>query len=69
MAPFTRCAHCNSRLEDVPKTAVEHRLEPLTRRYYERFRRCIGCSRLYWRGTHAQAMQQLIDSVRAEAGR
>lgn len=68
-APFTRCAHCNSRLEDVTKAAIEHRLEPLTRIYYDRFRRCLGCGRLYWRGTHAQAMQRLIDEVRTEAGR
>ncbi len=68
VAPFTRCAHCNGVLEDVDKADIEHRLEPLTRKFYQRFRRCRGCDRLYWRGTHAQDMQALIDSIRHPAG-
>ncbi len=64
-APFTRCAHCNGLLIDVDKAAIEHRLEPLTRRYYDHFRLCPGCDRLYWRGTHVQGLERLIDSIRA----
>jgi len=63
--PFTRCTHCNGILQDVEKSEVEHRLEPLTRRYYDLFRRCRDCDRLYWRGSHVEPMEALIESVRA----
>lgn len=63
-APFTRCTRCNGVLQDVAKAEIEHRLEPLTRRYYDRFRLCPDCGRIYWRGTHVQGMERLIDSIR-----
>ena len=42
------------RIGPVAKAEVLTRLanEPLTLRYYEEFRRCTGCGRLYWPGTH-----------------
>lgn len=61
--PFTRCSRCNAVLEDVDKTAIAHRLKPLTRRYYDTFRRCTGCDRIYWRGTHVQGIEDLVRSV------
>ena len=51
-------------LTDVDKSAIEHRLEPLTQRYYDHFRLCPGCDRLYWRGTHVQGMEHLIAAIR-----
>jgi len=61
--PFRRCARCNGCLKDVPKSAIEHRLEPLTRRYYEHFTICDQCQRLYWRGSHFGPIQRLIASL------
>ncbi len=57
--PFTRCARCNGELADVPKAAVEHRLKPLTRRYYQHFRICTSCERVYWRGSHVERIEAL----------
>src|SRR5207302_2828408 len=50
MAPFTRCSHCNGLLEEVAKEKIIENLEPLTRIYYEQFRRCQNCGKIYWRG-------------------
>jgi uncharacterized protein with PIN domain len=61
--PFQRCLHCNGLLQPVDKAAISHRLLPKTRQYYDEFRRCQGCDRIYWKGSHYQRMQQFIDSV------
>ncbi|MGE4552624.1 MAG: Mut7-C RNAse domain-containing protein [Desulfovibrionaceae bacterium] len=58
VAPFTRCIHCNGLLTDVPKAEVLDRLEPLTRRHYERFSRCPDCGRVYWAGSHFGHMRR-----------
>lgn len=63
--PFTRCARCNGLLQDVDKADVEHRLEPLTRKYYETFRQCADCGRVYWRGSHVASMESRIEELAA----
>jgi uncharacterized protein with PIN domain len=62
--PFTRCVACNGLLEPVEKADVEEQLEPLTRKYYDRFFRCSDCSKVYWHGTHVERMEQLIEEVK-----
>lgn len=64
LRPFSRCSHCNTPIETVDKAAIDHRLEPLTRRYYSHFRHCPGCDRLYWRGSHYQRLWQRIETLR-----
>ncbi len=66
--PFTRCARCNGPLEDVEKSEIEHRLQPLTRKHYDVFRRCTECGRLYWRGSHIKSMEERIDELGAARG-
>lgn len=64
--PFRRCLRCNHPLEQVPKKTVEHRLEPLTKKYYADFYLCRACDQIYWPGSHYTHMQALIDEVVAE---
>ncbi len=61
---FTRCMRCNGLLQLVDKTAVIDRLLPLTRRYYEDFKICPDCGQIYWRGSHYDRMQALIEEVK-----
>jgi uncharacterized protein with PIN domain len=68
LAPFTRCSNCNGLLWDVEKGAVINDLEPLTRRYYEVFRRCQGCGRIYWRGSHFDKLSVRVERLRAKLG-
>lgn len=68
MAPFTRCTVCNAPLEIVAKEDVADRLEPLTARYHHRFRRCTGCGRIYWPGSHHERLRALVDEVRSRTG-
>jgi hypothetical protein len=65
--PFGRCAECNSLLVSVDKAQVDHRLEPLTRLYFDEFHLCPGCDRIYWKGSHyiklSHSFQVLFDRV------
>lgn len=64
VSPFRRCARCNGPLEDVDKSAILDRLEPLTRRYYDTFRRCTGCGHIYWHGSHVGPIARLLHESR-----
>lgn len=66
ISPFKRCLRCNHPLEPVPKKSVEHRLEPLTKKYYSDFYLCSACDQVYWPGSHYTHMQALINEVVAE---
>ena len=61
--PFGRCTRCNDELDPVDKQAVEHRLQPKTRRYYHEFWMCRGCGRVYWKGSHFQHMRRLVAQI------
>ena len=62
IAPFCRCINCNGLLQAVDKAEILDRLPPKTQRYYDDYRICQECSRLYWKGSHVHHMQALIDS-------
>jgi len=64
--PFRRCLRCNSPLIPVNKQDVLDQLKPLTRRYYDEFHICSNCKHVYWKGSHYERMQSLIERVLAE---
>lgn len=64
--PFARCLACNDVPGPVAKEEVLDQLEPGTRRHTE-FRRCPGCGRIYWRGSHADRLEALLEEIRARA--
>lgn len=63
IAPFTRCIRCNGSLQNVPKTDVVEKLEPLTKIYYEQFRRCARCGQIYWSGSHFTKLQKRLEQI------
>ena len=63
ITPFRRCLRCNHPLEPVAKEAVLHRLEPLTKLYFDEFRICPACKQLYWKGSHYEKMQALVQKI------
>lgn len=69
LAPFTRCLRCGGVVVEVAKAEVEDRLEPLTRRYYDTFRQCHACGRVYWQGSHQARLAETVAAVRAELDR
>jgi hypothetical protein len=63
--PFDRCMSCNERLQSVGKEAILNRLQPLTRLYFDDYRICPGCERIYWKGSHFQRMSSFIEEFKA----
>src|SRR5437773_6938353 len=67
IAPFTRCLRCNAMLEVVAKADIIGKLEPLTKIYYDQFRRCPDCKQIYWSGSHFPKLQRRIEEIRSRA--
>jgi uncharacterized protein with PIN domain len=65
LTPFSRCLRCNAPLEPAEKTNVLGQLEPLTKIYYDQFRRCRGCGQVYWSGSHFEKLQKRIEIIRS----
>ncbi|ADH84879.1 Mut7-C RNAse domain-containing protein [Desulfurivibrio alkaliphilus] len=61
--PFSRCLNCNEILQPVAKEKIIHRLEPLTKKYYTRFKYCPACDQIYWAGSHREKMQHLVEQA------
>ena len=61
--PFRRCLRCNGPLQPVSKDQVLERLEPLTRLYYDEFHLCQECGQVYWKGSHYERMEQLVQQL------
>lgn len=61
--PFTRCTSCNGVLQVADKREIEERLEPRTKKYYQRFRVCPACGQIYWQGSHHERSLRLIDEL------
>ena len=65
LTPFSRCLRCNAPLEPAEKANVLGQLEPLTKIYYDQFRRCRGCGQVYWSGSHFEKLQKRIEIIRS----
>ena len=68
LAPFTRCLRCNAPLRKVSKAGIIEKLEPLTKIYYDQFRRCTDCGQIYWAGSHFSKLQKRIEQIRERCG-
>jgi uncharacterized protein with PIN domain len=63
LAPFTRCRECNVPLEEVAKDEVLERIPEKVRGFYDRFKRCPGCERVYWEGSHFERMKGVLEKL------
>lgn len=59
--PLSRCLRCNGLLQPVGKQQIIEQLEPLTKKYYDSFRQCQGCGKIYWPGSHRDKMLLVLD--------
>ena len=61
--PFTRCIVCNGILGPVAKENVLPLLEKNTAQYFDEFRQCNHCKRVYWKGSHYERMLKTIEHI------
>ena len=55
-SPFTICLECNQSLVERSKGQVKDLVPPYVFQTQSQFMECPACHRIYWRGTHWQAM-------------
>jgi len=60
--PFTRCMACNAVLEEAGEEVRQHVPARVAASQRE-FRRCPGCGRIYWPGSHYERMRQWIEEL------
>ncbi len=58
---LSRCSVCNTTLEDVSPGEVADRVPPYVRERHAEFRHCPGCGRVYWSGSHVEAMDEQVE--------
>ena len=58
--PFTLCLECNQVLVERSKGDVKDLVPPYVFQTQSQFMQCPACQRIYWRGTHWQAMTQRL---------
>ena len=59
--PFTICLECNQPLLERSKPEVKDRVPPYVFKTQEQYMECPACHRIYWRGTHWQAMTKRLE--------
>jgi uncharacterized protein with PIN domain len=58
--PFTVCLECNHPLEERSREQVKNLVPPYVFQTQGQFVECPACHRIYWRGTHWQAMTKKL---------
>ena len=58
--PFSLCQECNQPLVERSKGQVKERVPPYVFKTQDQYMECPSCHRIYWRGTHWQAMTQKL---------
>jgi uncharacterized protein with PIN domain len=64
--PFTRCLECNALLVEEAAEALKGQVPPYIEKSFQRFHRCPECRRLYWEGSHFQAMLGEVKKLEAK---
>lgn len=63
---LSRCSVCNVVLESVSPVEIADRVPPYVLRTQTEFQRCPGCGKVYWPGTHLQAMREQMERFNLE---
>jgi uncharacterized protein with PIN domain len=61
--PFERCMICNARLEPVARDDIADRVPRRSAEACGEFRRCAGCGKVYWKGSHYERMKKSIQAL------
>lgn len=64
LMPFTRCMECNVPLEDADAESVKGSVPAYISERFSRFHSCPSCGRIYWEGSHYEAMVEEVERIR-----
>jgi uncharacterized protein with PIN domain len=68
VAPLTRCLNCNCPIGRITKEEAGEAAPPLSRQHASEFRRCSGCGKVYWNGSHYRRMEAFVENVLGKLG-
>ena len=60
---FTICLECNAPLKKVEKGEVRPEIPDYVYESQQDFRRCPGCGRIYWSGTHRERVMKTLEKL------
>jgi uncharacterized protein with PIN domain len=60
---FARCGECNGGFEEVSRDEVAEVVPAHVLATSPRFRRCQGCGRVYWPGSHGERILERMQAV------
>jgi uncharacterized protein with PIN domain len=63
---LSRCLSCNEVLAPIPRDGVKGRVPPYVFATQPTFKSCPRCQRIYWAGTHRQAVLRTLHSLTQE---
>lgn len=63
---LSRCSVCNVVLKTASPDKIADLVPPYVLRTQTEFRRCPGCGRVYWPGSHIQRMRSQIEKFTTE---
>jgi len=66
--PYTRCLECNGECVPIRRREAARVVPLQVFLVYRDFRRCAGCGRIYWPGSHLRRLDGVIERARAAAG-
>jgi uncharacterized protein with PIN domain len=61
--PFTLCLECNRELEARRPEEVADRVPPYVYKTQRQYMECPSCRRIYWRGSHWEAMMRRLTQL------
>jgi len=67
-APFSLCLECNRALLPQSKEEVQNLVPPRVFETQTQYMECPACHRIYWQGTHWQAMVKELQDLKGEGG-
>lgn len=66
LTPFSRCVACNGLLRDLERGSREWEekkgaIPPGVRSWCRTYRICSSCGKLFWRGSHVERLEELLE--------
>jgi uncharacterized protein with PIN domain len=60
---LTRCSRCNTVLVPATRGQADGRVPPGVLAAADDLRRCPGCGRFYWSGSHVRRMRRMVEDM------
>jgi uncharacterized protein with PIN domain len=60
---FSICTLCNTPVKPIDKNAVRDKVPDYVWATHDRFSKCPGCERVYWKGSHPERFKEQLEKL------